>query len=110
MNFKLFWAICTSLAFFRRSGSGVWREVRERQKKGGEERERGGNFRSYSLPHPLAVFPAPISCHRPNNLNAWDRIVRVKQRIFLVAQAIKIDLIAQVRYNFIYNSNMTPRL
>ena len=59
--------------------------------------QRATEKRVNSLPHPLAVFPADISLHRPNNLNAWDRIVGVKQRIFFVAQAIKFYLKAQVR-------------
>ena len=107
MNFKLFWAICTSLAFSDVLAVECGAKSERGRKKGGREGERRKLSLLLSTP-PLAVFPAPISCHRPNNLNAWDRIVRVKQRIFLVAQAIKIDLIAQVRY--IYNSNMTPRL
>ena len=72
---------------------------RKKRRGGGGGRE--GERRKLSLLLPPLFFLLTSLC-TVHNLNAWGRILRVKQTIFLVALAIKIYLMAQVRY--IYNS------
>lgn len=61
-------AFIVSIAFSRRSHIGAWREVREREKRGGGREgqgQRGGDLRSLTLPHPLPAFPLTSVCTIP---------------------------------------------
>ena len=54
-------------AFSKGSDSGVWREVRERDKK-------GGNPPYPPPPQPSLFSCAHISSRRPHDLSAWNRL------------------------------------